>query len=141
MWLQLSMANYGDKPEGNGFTLELQLGEEPVAGKGSGPGSRLYGLLTDKERLDHLAIHNRIMAKVAPNPVLMQLSMLPRDRAAYLPEQQPRANPFGPNDDPWFRYTDAGDIRLWLDFIGRVLPGAIARFVDSATANEANRPL
>jgi hypothetical protein len=132
LWLQLSTTNYGDRPEGYSFTVALQLGEEPYAGGGQSVGNRLYELLTEDERAELVSIHNAVMEKVSANPsVLMLPFMMPSYRARYLAEQEPRETPFGPNDDPWFRYTDAHDVRRWLDFIGRVLPGAIERFTAS----------
>lgn len=130
LWTQLGKWNYGADPEGYTFTVELQLDQQPLAGLG-GPRARLYELLTDQERLEHLTIHNEVVAKTGPNPEFLEL-LLTHERGQHLAEFQPRTAPFGPYDDPWFRYTDVDDVRRWLEFVGRVLPGAIARFAATA---------
>jgi hypothetical protein len=127
VWVQLSRSNYGDTPEGYLFTVEVQLGDEPVAG--SAPSrARLYGLLTDAEREEHLTIHNDVARKARPRPGMVG-DPTTGDMDWYLSAFRPRTAPFDPILDVWFRYTDVEDARRWLDFVARVLPGATDRFV------------
>ena len=53
VWVQLSRSNYGDTPEGYLFTVEVQLGDKPIAGTAVSR-ARLYELLTPAEREEHL---------------------------------------------------------------------------------------
>jgi hypothetical protein len=138
-WVQLSRSNYGNTPEGYLFTVEVQLGDEPVAGTGRSR-ARLYGLLTDAERAEHLAIHNAVAVKARPRPAMLG-EPTTGDMDWYLSDFRPRSAPFEPFLDVWFRYTDEEDARRWLAFVARVLPGAIDRFVVGArTAGEVRRP-
>lgn len=134
IWTQLSRSNIGDDPEGFRFTVELQLGDEPVAG-GVGPRARLWTLLDDGERAAHLGIHNKVIRKARPNPGLLA-RMEGSRKTAYLAEFKPRDAPFDARADMWFRYTDELDARRWLEFIGHVLPAVIDRFL----AAVARRP-
>jgi hypothetical protein len=131
VWTQLGKWNSGDGPEGNTFTVEFQLDNEPRAGLG-GRRARLYELLTDSERAEYLAIHNDVVAKAKPDPDMLAIFKT-GDREWYLSTFKPRSTPFGPNEDPWFRYTDSGDARRWLVFVGAVLSGASDRFLATAT--------
>ena len=137
VWVQLSRSNYGDTPEGYLFTVEVQLGEKPIAGTAQDR-ARLYGLITAAEREEHLAIHNDVARKARPRPEMVG------DPATgtmdwYLSAFRPRTEPFDPILDVWFRYTDEGDARRWLDFVARALPGAIDRFVAATQAQTADR--
>jgi hypothetical protein len=129
-WAQLSSGNYGDDTEGYSFTFEMQLGDEPVAGLG-GPRERLYHLLSDEERVEFMAIHNDVMAKVVPNARLKNV-LTSRAWAGHVERLTPRNTPFSRLDDPWLHYTDEDDVRIWLRFLVKVLPGAILRFIASA---------
>ena len=135
VWVQLSRANYGDTPEGYLFTVEVQLGEEPIAGSARSR-ARLYGLLTDAERDEHLQIHNVVAGKARPRPAMLG-DPTTGDMDWYLSAFRPRTEPFDQILDVWFRYTDEEDARRWLDFVARVLPGAVDRFVAAATSDTA----
>jgi hypothetical protein len=137
IWTQLSRSNIGDDPEGFRFTAELQLGDEPVAG-GVGPRTRLWNLLDEEERAEHLGIHNEVIRKARPNPDLLALMEGSRKRA-YLAEFAPREVPFDARADVWFRYTDELDARRWLEFIGRVLPAVIDRFLAEVALRRSAR--
>lgn len=138
IWTQPSRSNYGDSPEGYTFTVELQLGRQPIAGAGA-TRARLYGLLTDAERAEHLAIRNDIVRKTRPHPHM--LGPATGGMGWYLDEFRPRSAPFDRSTDVWFRYTDEDDARRWLGFVARVLPGAIERFIATGRSQEgARRP-
>lgn len=112
----------------------MQLNDEPVTG-GWEPRGRLYRLLSDEERLAHLAIHNHVVVKVRPDPFL--LNGLGDE---YLSEFQLRSIPFDRRDDVWFRYADEDDVRRWLAFVAHVLPAAIGRFLAAAADQHGRRP-
>ena len=130
-WTQLSRGNYGDTSEGYQFIVECQVGTEPIAGSGVAR-ARLYELLTDDERIEHLRIHNDVIVKTSPNP-----RWLTGDGNWYVARFQPRPTPFEPFEDVWFTYTDEDDVRRWLTFVAEVLPEAIDRF---AASLEDHRP-
>ena len=134
IWTQLNRRNYGDAPDGYAFVVEMQLGDEPVAGV-VGPRGRLYRLLSDEERLAHLAIHNRVVVKLRPD-----LFLLEGLGDEYFLEFQPRSIPFDRSDDVWFRYADEEDVRRWLAFVAQVLPATIARFSAAASDQHGRRP-
>jgi hypothetical protein len=129
-WAQLSKRNYGDSPEGYSFTFEMQLGEEPVAGL-RGPRERLYHLLSGDERAEFVAIHNDVMSKVVPDPQLKEF-LSSRAWARHVEDLRPRDTLFSHLDDPWLHYIDEEDLRVWLGFLIRVLPGTIHRFIETA---------
>lgn len=137
VWVQLSRSNYGDTPEGYIFTVEVQLGEQPIAGTAPDR-ARLYGLVTAAEREEHLAIHNAVAGKARPRPEMVG-DPTTGNMDWYLSAFRPRTEPFDPILDVWFRYTDEADARRWLEFVARVLPGAIDRFVAATTAETARR--
>jgi hypothetical protein len=131
VWTQLSHWNYGDEPEGYRFTLEFQLGTQPIAGTGERR-MRFYELLDGKQRLDHLAIHNRVIAKAKPNPLMMSM-LSPSEQVRHLDELQPRRELPERWDDPWFVYIDQGDIQAWMEFLAAVMPSLLDRFLASDT--------
>ncbi len=129
VWTQLGKWNYGDDPEGYRFTLELQLGSEPIAGTGSRR-MRYHDLLDRAQKLAYLDIYNRAMAKAKPNQELMAL-LNAREQARHIAELRPRREVPGPLEDPWFPYIDEDDVEAWMMFLAGALPKVLDRFLTS----------
>ncbi len=127
-YLQLSKWNYGASPDGYEFTAEIEAmrNGRPVAG------ARLFSILTAEEREWHRKIQNLVIAKLPLDED--ELERLPPEwQADRLIRVAPRLAPYTPSmTDIWFRYVDDADVRSWMRFIGRVLPGAIDRLLVQA---------
>ena len=119
--LQLSKWNSVESPDGCEFTAELQVDRsEPVAG------GRLFTLITDQEREEHRQLQNLVIAKLPLDEA--ELDRLPPEwQADRLVRVAPRLAPYSRGEDVWFRYVDEVDVRRWMAFIRRVLPGATER--------------
>ncbi len=106
------------------FTGELELD-----GEDGGAFGRILSLLTDEEREEHRQIQNLVIAKSPLDET--ELDTLPPEwQAERLTGVTPRLAPYPPDppdEDVWFRYVDADDVRRWMRFIGRVLPDAVDR--------------
>lgn len=125
--LQLSKWNSADSPNGSEFTVELQMDRNrPVAG------GRLFSVLADQEREELRQIQNLVIAKLPVEEE--ELDRLPPQwQADRLARVTPRLAPYPPGEDVWFRYVDEDDVRRWMVFIGRVLPGAADRLAGFAS--------
>ena len=132
LWLQPSQSNDGYAP-GFRFTVELALSSDPIIGA-NGSRARLPTLLADHEREELRHMENRTIAKLpSPDPAFARL--LPAAfRERWLAGWKPRVTPYRPDEDVWFRHIDQADVRDLMAFFRRVLPGAVARFLERATA-------
>jgi hypothetical protein len=123
--LQASKWNDPNPDDPNAFTVELHLASnEPLAS------ARLFGLLSTEELEEHRKIQNQVIARMPLDETELD-SLPPEWQADRLLRVAPRLAPYPPNPGPdvWFNYLDATDIHRWMQFIGRVLPGAINRLV------------
>jgi hypothetical protein len=134
--LQLAKRNYGDSSDGYEFAADLQRSEGKLAA-----GARLFSLLTHDELEEHRAIQNQVIAKLPLDEASLE-SLPPKWQADRLARVAPRLAPYPPtlNLDLWFRYLDEEDVRRWMKFIGRVLPGAFGRLVPIARERGRARP-
>lgn len=123
--LLLSKWNYGDAPDGYEFTAEFEVARDrdglPLAG------GRLFDFLTAEEREEHRKAQNLVIAKLPLDEE--ELEHLPPEwQADRLARVAPRLVPYPPSvRGLWFRYMDEQDVRTWMPFIGRVLPGVLDR--------------
>lgn len=120
VWFQSSSSNGA----GAGFEFIVQMAVFETLDVPYG-GARLFGLLTHAEREELRQIENRVKTKLPPPPDWA----LERPESAYLDGWRVRDEPYDGRHDTWFRYWDEEDVRDELVFIGRVLPGAIDRFL------------
>jgi len=119
------------------FTVELRLSDAPAPG-GGGLRRRLTLLLTDAEREEMRRLQNRVIAKLPPPDAATAQLLPPAAREHWLREWKPRLAPYGRDEDVWFRHGVEDDVRAWLAFFARVLPGAIDRFVESSLVRPAS---
>ncbi|MDQ3554312.1 MAG: hypothetical protein M3395_07885 [Chloroflexota bacterium] len=122
--LQFSKWNYGESRDGYEFTAEVQVDRGGL----SGAGGRLFDFLTADEREEHRRIQNLVIAKLPLDEAELE-HLPPAWQADRLVRVAPRLAPYAPSmTHVWFRYMDEDDVRAWMRFIGRVLPGALDRF-------------
>jgi len=132
VWLQPSQSNDGYAP-GFRFTVELALSSDAIIGA-SGYRARLPTLLTDHEREELRRMENRTIAKL-PSPDSAFARLLPAEsRERWLAGWKPRVTPYRPDEDVWFRHVDQTDVRDLMAFFQRVLPEAVARFLERAAS-------
>jgi hypothetical protein len=75
-------------------------------------------------------MENRAIAKLPP-PDRAVLRALPEElRRSLLANRKPRLQPYRAGEDIWFRCADHDDLRATLEFVARVLPPAIDRFLE-----------
>jgi hypothetical protein len=131
----LSKWNYSDSADGYEFAADLQRDQDKLAA-----GARLFDLLTSEEREEHRAIQNQVIAKLPLDEADLE-GLSPEWQADRLARVAPRLAPYPPTlNDLWFRYLDEEDVRRWMKFIGRVLPGAFDRLVLVARAGRRAQP-
>lgn len=130
MWLQPSQSN---DPYGPGFkfTAELALSSRPEAGL-DGYRERLPTLLTNGQREELRHLENRALAKLPPPDREYALNLGPL-REWWLAGWKPRVAPYDEGEDVWFRHGDEADLRSLMAFFVLVLPGAIDRFLTTAS--------
>jgi hypothetical protein len=137
LWFQPDRWN-GPDSAGFKFTAELRLSDRPVL-YAAGQRARLPALLTETEREQLRRMENRAIAKLPP-PDRSALRALPEElRQSLLADRKPRLQPYRTGEDIWFRCTDGDDLRETLEFIARVLPPAVSRFLE--TRGEGPRSL
>lgn len=119
--LTFSPWNYGATSEPYEFTIDFAVSREgPIAG------NRIFFLLSDDQRDELRQIQNLVVAKIPIDED--ELSRLPPEwQADRLAQVAPRFAPYPPNVDVWFQYLDVGDVRRWMELIGRVIPSLLDR--------------
>jgi hypothetical protein len=127
VWFQSSHWNGA----GAGFEFTVEIGESPIPEPLSG-GYRLPMLMTFAEREELRLLENTVKAKLPPPPEWA----MEQPGSAYLEGWQPREEPYDVRSDIWFRHGDADDVHANLEFIGRVLPDAIARYLHVVSLDE-----
>jgi hypothetical protein len=139
IWFQPHRWN-GAHSAGFRFTVELRLADRPIL-YSAGPLARLPALLSPEAREALRQMENRALARVPP-PDRAYVRALPESmRPMLLADWKPRLQPYGSDEDVWFRLADRSDLEALLAFIERVLPGAIDRFADKHTHTLTNAPL
>ena len=132
MWLQPSQTSDRFSP-GFKFTIEFALSTEPVIG-GSGYRERLPNLLDDEAREELRRLENTTIAHLPPPARGLYAGFPDETRERLLAEWQPRKTPYPRGEDIWFRHANEEDARKLMAFFQRVLPSAIARFLESASS-------
>jgi hypothetical protein len=128
VWLQLSTDGW-DTYAGSEFTVEFQRSGRPVIGEGL-VRNRLVGLLTIAELEEARHRQNRVVSKLTkPPPDHDTLRIAPNVAEWYCAKFQPVSEPYRRTDDVWLRYKDEEDVRMWAQFLLRVLPAARERFL------------
>jgi hypothetical protein len=131
IWCQPSQWN--DRySAGYSFTVEFRLTRTPAIGAW-GPRSRLPKLLNEAEKRDLLRLENTVVRKLPPPDTSVATMLSDEKRLSWLAQWRPRAEPYRGDEDVWLRYWDEADVENIAVFLQRVLPSAIARFLDQHT--------
>jgi hypothetical protein len=110
---------------GTSFTIEFRRSDEPRIGTGGASAARLCGLLGDAARERVRQANNDVVRKMprAPRNVLRQLPRGTRDW--YKSEGNLRKEPYGPDEDVWFRHRDSADLDAWMRILSELMADAL----------------
>ena len=125
LWCQVSRDGWDDYA-GSKFVVEFQRSESPEAGAPSTTRARLVKLLTDDQRAEAWRLQSQVVADLSRPPgTHPTLHISPEVTRWYLEKFEPLRSAISPTDDLWLRYARPEHVRMWADFLRRVIPGSI----------------
>ena len=110
---------------GTSFTIEFRRSTEPRIYTGGASAARFCQLLDDSARERVRQANNDVVRKLprTPRNVVRQL---PRDvRDSYRSNGDLRKEPYGVDEDVWFRHRDAADLDAWMLILAELMPGVL----------------
>lgn len=122
LWCQVSRDGW-DEYAGSKFVVELQRSEEPEPGSPSEQRKRLSRLVGDEEREEIRKLQNEVIKSLhrAP-PTHARLNVSPEVTRWYLQKFVQDTEPYGPEDDLWFRYAQPVHVQRWGELLVRLMP-------------------
>jgi hypothetical protein len=98
---------------------------------------RLASLLNDEQLASLLNLENEVIAKLPPPNMELAKLLSAESRESWLRLWRPRQRSCQPDEDVWLRYWDEADLERLTEFIGSVLPSALATFLEAAKSGSA----
>lgn len=125
LWCQVSRDGWDDYA-GSKFVVEFQRSESPEAGAPASSRARLVKFLTDDQRAEAWRLQGQVVADLSRPPCTHPtLHISPDVTRWYLEKFEPLRAAFNPSDDLWLRYAKPEHVRMWAEFLRRVVPGCI----------------
>ena len=125
LWCQVSRDGWDDYA-GSKFVVEFQRSENPEAGAPSTARARLVKLLTDDQRGEAWRLQSRVIADLSRPPRTHPTLHISADVTRwYLEKFEPLRAAFSPSDDLWLRYAKPEHVRMWAEFLRRVVPACV----------------
>jgi hypothetical protein len=125
LWCQVSRDGWDDYA-GSKFVAEFQRSDSPEAGTTSSARLRLAEFLSDDQRSEVWRLQSQVIASLTRPPRTHPLlHVAPEVTRLYLDKFEPLQIAYRAGEDLWLRYAEPEHVRLWADFLRRIVPGCV----------------